>query len=150
MGWLIKCNSQCGKGTWAGNIDILIKSHRDKDGWFLCQCGQRGYIEKVFDLQEEGETWEPFLRGIIPLGIEKATYQPFVFLVSDEPNGPVNSVWFSYFKDTRPDGGRLKLGYGPGGPPVLNKEQILQMLRQMKSIGCLTQNEIDKGLAANH
>ena len=118
MTWRIKCNSKCGKETWAGNIDELIKNHRDSDGWFLCECGKHGHIEKSFDLQEPGETWEPYLRGIIPLGKRKDTYQPFVFLVSYKPNGPVNDIWFSYYKDTRPTGGRLKLGYGPGGPPA--------------------------------
>lgn len=146
MGWLIKCNSKCGKETWADNIVGLIKDHRDKDGWFLCQCGKYGYIEKSFYLQEPDETWEPYLRGIIPLGDEEDIYQPFVFLVSYEPDGPVNDIWFSYYKDTRSMGGRLKLGYGPGGPPVLSKEQVLQMMRQMKSMGCLSQVEIDKAL----
>jgi hypothetical protein len=146
MGWLIKCSSKCGKETWAGNIDELIKNHRDNDGWFLCQCGKRGYIGKSFDLQEPGETWEPFLRGIITLGSDDEIYQPFVFLVSYKPDDPVDSIWFSYYKDTRPTAGRLKLGYGPGGPPVLGKEQVLQMMRQMKSMGCLSQEEIDKAL----
>jgi len=146
MGWLIKCNAECGKETWARNIDKLIQNHRDQDGWFICKCGQQGHIEKRFDLQEPGETWEPYLRGIITLGEDGDTYQPFVFLVSYEPNGPANDIWFSYYKDTRPTGGRLKLGYGPGGPPVLGKEQVLQMLRKMKSIGYLTQDEIDREL----
>lgn len=146
MGWLIKCSAGCGKDTWAGNIDELIRNHRDKDGWFLCQCGQHGYIEKSFDLQEPGETWEPYLRGIIPLGTDGDTYQPFVFLVSYEPGSSVNDIWFSYYKDTRPLGGRLKLGYGPGGPPVLGKEQVLQMLKKMKSMGCITQEEIESAL----
>lgn len=87
MGWLIKCNGKCGVDTWAGNIDELIRNHRDNNGWFLCQCGKHGYIEKSFDLQEPGETWEPCLRGIIPLGADGDTYQPFVFLVSYEPDG---------------------------------------------------------------
>jgi hypothetical protein len=147
MGWLIKCtNSRCGKETWAGNIVDLITSHRDNDGWLLCQCGQHGYIEKYFDLQEPGETWEPFLRGVIPLGSTGNTYQPFVFLVSYKFNGPVNDIWFSYYKDLRASGGRLKLGYGPGGPPVLGKKSLLQLLGQLKDIGCLSQKEIDKTL----
>ncbi len=146
MGWLIKCSAGCGNDTWAGNIDELIRNHRDNDGWFVCQCGAYGYIEKSFDLQEPGETWEPYLRGIIPLGTDGDTYQPFVFLVSYDAGSPVNDIWFSYYKDTRPTGGRLKLGYGPGGPPVLGKEQVLQMLKQMKSLGCLTQQEIDAAL----
>jgi hypothetical protein len=145
MPFIIKCN-KCGKETGAVNIVDLIKNHRDSNGWFLCQCGEHGYIEKHFDLQEEGETWEPFLRGIITLGIEDDTYQPFVYLVSYKPDEPVNDIWFAYYKDTKSSGGKLKLGYGPGGPPVLHKRQVLQMLRQMKSIGCLSQEEIDEAM----
>ena len=146
MGWLIKCNAQCGKETWGGNILDLINNHRDKNGWFLCQCGKHGHIAKSFDLQEPGETWKPYLRGIICLGAKGDTYQPFVFLVSYEPDGSVNDLWFSYYKDTRPTGGRLKLGYGPGGPPVLGKEKVLKMLKELKSIGCVSQAEIDEAL----
>lgn len=147
MGWLIKCtDNQCGIGTWAGNIVDLINNHCDPSGWLLCQCGRPGFVEKSFELQESGETWEPYLRGIIPLGNVGDTYQPFVFLVSYEPHGPINDIWFSYYKDLRPHGGRLKLGYGPGGPPVLSKEDLLQLLRQMRDIGCLTIEEIDNAL----
>lgn len=147
MGWLIKCtDSQCGKETWVGNIVELITNHRDTDGWLLCQCGQHGYIEKSFDLQEPWETWEPYLRGIIPLGSPGDTYQPFVFLVSYEPHGPANDIWFSYYKDLRASGGRLKLGYGPNGPPVLSKGDLLQLLRQLRNIGGLSQDEIENAL----
>ena len=146
MAWIIKCNSHCGEILVVNNIDELIKNHRDINGWFLCKCGKHGHIKKSFDLQEPGETWKPYLRGIIPLGSENATYQPFVFLVSYEPDGTVNDIWFSYYKDTRSTGGRLKLGYGPGGPPVLGKQQVLQILKQMKSMGCLSQKEIDSVL----
>lgn len=146
MPFTIKCN-KCGKETWATNIIDLVKNHRDSDGWFLCQCGEHGFIEKRFDMQEEGETWEPFLKAIITLGNQDDTYQPFVYLVSSKPDEAVNAIWFAYYKDTRSSpGGRLKLGYGPGGPPVLGKEQIFQMMRQMKSMGCLSQEEIEKAL----
>ena len=147
MGWLIKCtNKKCGKETWAGNIVELITDHRDKDGWLLCECGQHGYVEKSFNLQEPGETWEPYLRGIIPLGNHIDTYQPFVFLVSYKPHGPTNNIWFSYYKDLRASGGRLKLGYGPGGPPVLGKKSLLQLLRKLRDMGCLSHDEIGKAL----
>lgn len=147
MGWLIKCtDSQCGRETLAGNIVDLINNHRDNNGWLICQCGKHGYIEKSFDLQEPGETWEPYLRGIIPLGSPGDTYQPFVFLVSYEPHGPINDIWFSYYKDLRASGGRLKLGYGPGGPPVLSKGSLLQLLRQLRDIGGLSQGEIENAL----
>ena len=147
MSWSIKCtDSKCGKETWASNIVDLISSHRDKDGWFLCQCGKNGYIEKSFKLQEHGETWEPYLRGIIPLGNPGDTYQPFVFLVSYKPHGPANDIWFSYYKDLRTSGGRLKLGYGPGGPPVLGKDSVIHLVRRLKDIGCLSKAEIDRAL----
>ncbi|MGE5055452.1 MAG: hypothetical protein ACM3WP_14935, partial [Acidobacteriota bacterium] len=123
----------------------LIRSHRDKNGWFLCQCGGNGYIEKRFELQEEGETWEPFLRGVIPLGNRGNTYQPFVFLVSYKRGGPAHDVWFSYYKDLRPSG-RLKLGYGPGGPPVLGKGDVLRLVRRLKDIGCLSTKEMIRAL----
>ena len=114
-------------------------------GWVQCHCGKHGYIEKRFELQERGQTWEPYLRGIIPLGDPDDTYQPFVFLVSYKCDGPVNDIWFSYYKDLRPSG-RLKLGYGPGGPPVLAKKKVLHLLRHLKEIGYLSKEEVDQAL----
>jgi hypothetical protein len=143
MGWNIKCtDSSCGQQTWAENIVDLIENHRDSRGWFLCSCGKHGYIEKSFELQEPGEVWEPCLRGLIPLGESGDTYQPFVFLVSYEPSGEVTDIWFSYYKDLRSAGGRLKLGYGPGGPPVLGKASFLTLLSCLVETQCLTEREV--------
>src|SRR5579862_4247859 len=137
MGWLIKCSkASCPERTRAWNIVDLISSHCDEEGWFLCKCGERGYVEKSFTLQEGGgETWEPFLRGIIKLG-GRGTYQPFVFLVSYKPTASIDNIWFSYYKDMRHKrGGRLKLGYGPGGPPVLGERHLLLLLHHLVSKG---------------
>jgi hypothetical protein len=125
MAWPIKCaDTKCGMDTRAANIVDLVSKHRDPGGWFICaSCGKRGYIEKRFDLQEPGEVWEPFLRGIVLLGSPEDTYQPFVFLVSSAKNGLPDSVWFSYYKDLRKGGGRLKLGYGPRGSAGLRKRR---------------------------
>src|SRR2546430_14789878 len=133
MGWLIKCtDSSCKRQPPSvANIVELINAHRDHQGWFVCLCGKRGYIEKSFPMQEGGDPWKPYLRGIIPLGTIDRTYQPFVFLVSYDPTGEVTDVWFSYYKDLRGSGGRLKLGYGPGGPPVLNKSGLLTLLSKL-------------------
>jgi len=61
----------------------LIDNHTNSQGWFVCgHCGASGLIEKSFDLQEPGDTWEPYLRGAIRLGDPDDTYQPFVFMVS--------------------------------------------------------------------
>ena len=143
MPWLINCgHPPCGQQSWAKEIVELIDDHRDEMGWFVCSCGNRGYIEKSFAMQEGGDPWEPYLRGIIPLGAEGDTYQPFVFLVSYEPDGDVTDVWFSYYKDLRSSGGRLKLGYGPGGPPVLGKAAFLNLLSKLVQAKCLTSNEV--------
>lgn len=108
-----------------------------------------GYIKKSFDLQEPGKKWEPYLRGIISLGKSGDTYQPFVFLVSCSPDGIPNNVWFSYYKDTRTMGGRLKLGYGPGGPPVLGTEQILKLVSTMINRDCLDQTKVLEVIGAS-
>jgi len=133
MAWLIKCSdSKClKKETWAANIVDLINDHRDENGWFVCSCGRKGYVEKSFPLQERGEVWEPFLKGIITLGDEGDTYQPFVFKVSSKRNTYPDALWFSYYKDLRAHGGTLKLGYGPGGPPVLHKDTVLLLIKQL-------------------
>lgn len=144
MGWLIKCTDpSCQKTSWAANIVDLIQNHVDSNGWFLCKCGKFGCIEKSYKLQEEGKTWEPFLKGIISLGDPKETYQPFVFLVSDKCDGEINDVWFSYYKDLRKFGGSLKFGYGPGGSPVLGKESLKELLTKLRAIKYLSQKDFE-------
>ena len=148
MAWSIKCcDEKCAKKTWATNIVDLIENHCDEQGWFCCNyCGNAGYIEKSFKLQERGETWEPYLKGIIRLSDDSGdTYQPFVFLVSYQPDKDPTDVWFSYYKDTRSaPGGRLKLGYGPGGPPVLTAEKVVELVKKMIERGCLDKTEVIK------
>lgn len=145
MGWTIKCHDdKCNQETWATNIVDLIQNHRDESGWFLCSsCNGHGYIKKSFSLQEHGQTWNPFLRGIITLGVPGDTYQPFVFIVSNTPEEDPDDFWFSYYKDTRKqEGGRLKLGYGPGGPPVLSTEQIIQLMKTMSNLELIEANTL--------
>lgn len=145
MGWLIKgADAECGCETWARNIVDLISEHREANGLFRSRCGKSGYIEKSFALQEQGETWEPYLRGLVTLGRAGETYQPFVFLVSYKPTGPISDVWFSYYKDLRATGGRLKLGYGPGGPPVLGARDVLSLLEQLIEVGCVERKDIER------
>lgn len=55
----------------------------------------------------------------------------------NDPNG----LWFSYYKDTRPEGGRLKLGYGPGGPPVLDKDQVKRLIKELLKVNYLSKQE---------
>ena len=141
--WSIQCaNNECGEVTSPVNIADLLKGngYRDDQGWFLCgTCGSSGYILKQFKLQEGGE-WKPYLRGLIqpPLyGDKEGGYQPFAFLVSYSPEASPEDVWFAYYKDMRKQGGRLKMGYGPGGPPVFSVEDVLDLVSQMVRRGCL-------------
>jgi len=115
---------------------------RTPKGWFRCPAGHPAYIEKSFELQEPGNRWEPYLRGVIPLGKPGDTYQPFVFIVSYQPSSKPTDVWFSYDKDLRESGGRLKLGYGPGGPPVLGARDVVRLLKRLHSLGCVTDTEM--------
>src|SRR5580700_122351 len=65
-----------------------------------------------------------------------------VYMVSYDCDGPVNDLWFSYYKDTRPSGGRLKLGHGPGGPPVLGKQQLLSLVAKLVDVGIVSRQEL--------
>ena len=147
MAWEIRClDGNCTSPGWAANIVDLIQQRRDEAGWLLCRCGGKGYVKKAFDLQEKGEQWEPFVRGIVVLGDPGETYQPFVFLVSHgEPTAAPKAVWFSYYKDLRPEG-RLKLGHGPGGAPVLDAIDVVALCRRLIDLGCITRDEVEHQL----
>ena len=136
MAWEIKCTDRgCGRTTSAQHIVDLISNHRDATGWLLCECGSRGYVEKSYSLQEGGDPWKPFIKGAIPLGAPSEIYQPFVFLVAASPDGDPDSVWISYYTDLRSSGGRLKLGHGLGGPPVLSAEGVRALMGELAATG---------------
>jgi hypothetical protein len=152
MGYLIECSTVvCQQPGWASNIVDLVTNHCDPEGWLLCShCHNRtGYVTKSFDLQEgNGDKWEPVIRGIIRIPTEIETYSPFVFLVSYGPTDPVVNYWFCYYKDTRAQqGGRLKLGHGPGGPPVLDGEQILAVIQDMLRKDLINPEEVRRLVA---
>ncbi len=151
MAWEIRCSSsRCGKKFRADIVEI-IKSHLDQGtGRFLCSsCGREGFVEKNFRTQEGGNPWRPYLRGIVSLGKADEIYQPLVFLVSYEPRGKITDLWFSYYKDLRESGGRLKFGYGPGGPPVLGKANFLDLLTQLVHRNYASRREILKAANRN-
>jgi hypothetical protein len=138
MSWIIQCcDPKCGQTNRAENVVELINAFCDADGWFICQACEKtsGYIAKEFRMQElDREPWRPLLRGLVQLvdngnDDPESEYRPFVFLATyDKPTNPIADFWFCYYKDTRAKGGNLKLGHGPGGPPVLSAKQILQLI----------------------
>ena len=151
MAWIITCtHTACGEQTWARNIVDLLNKHRNTERWFVCShCGARGHIEKSFKLQEPNQYWKPFLKGAIRLSdSSNETYQPFAFLVGGSDDDPPGDVWFSYYKDLRPEGGRLKLGYGPGGPPVLDGASVVELLAHMLEHNCIDPAIVKTKLAA--
>ncbi len=142
MAWPIECTN-CGKVSNPANIVKLMEEHLDDQGWILCgHCKSSGYIEKKFKLQKGDPqgVWNPYLRGVIRPSLHDSnnTYQPFAFLVSYTPDEDPDDVWFCYYKDTRAQGGRLKMGHGPGGPPVFTAEAVLNLVAQMVKRGCLS------------
>lgn len=153
MAWTITCtrtHTACGEETWARNIVELLDNHRNKDGWFVrSHCGALGHIEKSFRLQEPDRYWKLILKGAIRLSdSSNATYQPFAFLVGEPGDDQPGDVWFSYYKDLRPHGGRLKLGYGPGVPPVLDGESVVRLLAHMLEHDCIDPGIVRTRLAA--
>lgn len=94
--------------------------------------------------------WAPFLRGAISLGQRGDFYQPFVYLVTYKPGAAIKEdceLWFAYYKDMRPTGGRLKLGYGPGGPPVVDAQDLLSLLSQLVAIEVLSPSDVENALS---
>ena len=141
MSWPIKCD-KCKKQTDVENIVDLQNpeyGHLDEKGWVLCgHCRGRGYIEKSFNTQE-GSTFDPHIKGFIrPQGYVGNTYQPFVFLVGYSAEGTPVDAWFRYYKDMRPEGGRLTVGPGP----VLSVKEVLDLVLQMIDLGCLDVEKI--------
>ena len=144
MAWPIDCE-HCGLVSIAPNIVELINHYLDDQGRIVCgHCRKSGYIEKTFELQEEdAPPWKPYLRAIVRLSDHDRanTYQPFAFLVSYAPDEDPDDVWFCYYKDTRAQGGRLKMGHGPGGPPVVSADAVLDLVAQMVKCGCLDEDK---------
>ena len=73
-------------------------------------------------------------------------YQPFAFLTSESPDEYSSAIWFTYYKDMRKQGGRLKMGYGPGVPPVFEAEDVVDFVAQMIERGCLEAGEVKRAL----
>ena len=146
MGYTIKCRKQtCGEERYAKNIVDLINNHTDSLGRLKCiVCGNTdAYIYQKSELQEKGEPWERWTKGVIRLKTQFPQYCPYVFLSSYSEDGDVTDIQFMYYKDTRPTGGKLKHGHGPGGGAALNKGEMLQLLGKLISCGYMSIQDIE-------
>lgn len=145
MAYDVKCRT-CDAHTSAGNIVDLLKHHTNQSGRFVCaKCsGTDTFIYRISDLQEgPEEKWERWIKGVILIDSGIQTYSPYVFLTADSEDGPITSLHFHYYKDTRSQpGGRLKHGHGPGGPPVLGIDDLFRILEHLITQGILPKERV--------
>lgn len=147
----IRCrNPDCQRETYPKNIVDLIDNHTDSLGRLICiVCGNPdAYIYKESPLQERGQTWPRWIKGIIRITTDFETYSPYVLLSANTESGAVTDVQFLYYKDTRPQGGRLKHGHGPGGGPALNKKEILQFVKKLVLYGLISVEDVNDVLTS--
>ena len=140
MGYSINCD-KCKQSSWAGNIVELIDNHLDENHMLKCNnCGAKAaYIYLASQTQSNEGTWERWVRGIIRIDYddeENKNYHPYVFLhTHDGPEGEIDSLQISYYKDHRKKGGALKHGHGPGGTPVLGLMDIENIFQKLIGLG---------------
>ena len=145
MGYKINCDA-CKQASWARNIVDLIDNHLDESHMLKCtNCDASGaYIYLASETQSNEGTWERWMKGIIRIDYKdeegnESTYHPYVFLhTHSEPQGKIDSVQISYYKDHRKTGGVLKHGHGPGGTPVLDLVDITSIRQKLIDIGIMS------------
>ena len=140
----IQCRG-CKKTTRGANIVDLLNEHTDQQGRFVCcQCNStETFIYLESKLQEEGEVWHRWIKGVIRIETGIPTYSPYVFLTADSEDGPITGLHFHHYKDTRSHkNGRLKHGHGPGGPPILGNKDLFTIIEYMVSLGILSKEDV--------
>jgi hypothetical protein len=140
----IQCRG-CRRITWGENIVDLLTYHTDTIGRFVClYCsGNDTFIYRESNLQEEGEVWQRWIKGVICIDSGIETYCPYIFLTADSEDGEPTGLHFHYYKDTRTrPAGRLKHGHGPGGPPVLGNRDLFFIIEHLLSIKALSREEV--------
>ena len=145
MGYKIDC-SECKLASWADNIVDLINNHLDERYMLKCtNCGAPGaYIYMSSETQSNEGSWERWVKGIIRIDYKddegtELTYHPYVYLHSHSgPQGKIDAVQISYYKDHRKTGGVLKHGHGPGGTPVLDLQDVTNILQKLIQTGVMS------------
>lgn len=155
MAWDIACTNCRGQWTTAENI-VDLTNHLHPEGWFLCgHCNSRGYIKRRYKKRETGLFFWLFLRAMLRPSTSQQTdtYQPFAFLVGESPDDAPKDllIWFCYYKDTRSEpGGDLRMGHGPGGPPVLEAAALIDLIAQMVKCRSLNPDDLTDALDKGH
>jgi hypothetical protein len=146
MSYDIKCR-KCNRYTFSENIVDLIDNHTGKNGFFICEhCkSDDTFIYRESEAQE-GFLWKRWLKGIIRIDSGEETFSPYVFYLADEKNAKPTEyrLQFQYYKDDRPSGGKLKHGHGPGGGPVLEKDDLFFIFQNLIKIKALSIGDLKK------
>ena len=125
----IKC--KCGTTTNGGNIVTIIEQHTDDQHRFVCEsCGGNGYVVKNLKMQD-GEKVKIYYLGVFVFA-GKPGYQPFTYLCAyaqkdGKPPTKPTHVQVCYYRDLRSKGGKLKLGHGPGAPPIISFKHFKEL-----------------------
>jgi hypothetical protein len=144
MSYDIECRA-CKQHTWAKNIVDLLDQHWSEQGRFVCtHCtGTDTFIFRESGLQENGETWARWIKGVIRIDSGIETYSPYIFLTANAEDGEPTGLHFHYYKDTRAyPNGKLKHGHGPGGPPVLGVGDMFAIIEQLVRCGVLSKEVV--------
>lgn len=145
MSYEIQCR-KCAQKTSAWNIVDLVDAHvEDVTGRFVCEhCGGTDtFIYRESKLQEEGEMWKRWIKGIIQIDSGVETYSPYIFLTADSEDSLPTGLHFNYYKNTRSyPNGRLKHGHGPGGAPVLHNDDLFVIIKHLVALGTLSKEEL--------
>jgi hypothetical protein len=152
MSYDIECE-ECEDYTYAKNIVDLIDNHTDENGFFVCEhCSKskKTFIHKESEMQEKRgqkrRCWERWIKGVVKIDSGIKTFSPYVFYIADDKNAKPSEfrLHFNYYKDTRPQGGSLKHGHGPGGAPVLEQENLFFIIEYLIKIKALSINDLKK------
>jgi hypothetical protein len=78
----------------AGNIVDLLKEQTNQMGKFVCSgCGKTDtFIYRESRLQEEGETWERWIKAVLTIDSGVDTYFPYIFLTADSEDGELTGL----------------------------------------------------------
>ena len=147
MAYCIKCLS-CGEETTVPNIVDLINKYTDRafgddGGWLQCRhCKALGYVHQQSRTQEGDEDFTRCIKGVVRIKTSKKTFSPYVFFNSEEPSTEISHIHLCYYKDTRPNGGRLKHGHGPGGPPAYWSGMFEELLKKLVKARFLSNDDL--------
>lgn len=121
----------------------LIDRHTNEKGRFCCtRCGGTNTFLQVGHGTESNGDRETWIRGAVPISTRTrdASYKPFVFLVSERPDGEVTGIAFKYYRTAPSNGDSVKTARPEGGP-VLAQSQLLTLVGTLARMGVVSRDD---------